>query len=117
MNESRTGLLDVLQQHGFDVNRKFKLVRHREPTKGYDMDHFRAQGWLKWYQSYQAKPVFDGLNCIVVFIGVGSTQARFYGIYEVLSRVPSEQGPAPPEALRLRTGGEDWRAPGWYYYT
>jgi hypothetical protein len=47
------GLLDVLGDRGFDLRGQYKLVRHAEPSKGYDMEEFRAQGWLEWYGAYQ----------------------------------------------------------------
>ena len=80
------------------------------------MEQFRAQGWLDWYQAYQVRPIFDGLNHIVAFIGIGGTQAKLYGIYEVLSCVPSEKGPDIPEGLRRRVLPEVWNTPGGYYY-
>ena len=115
-NTKTNGLLDLLEARGFDLRSPFKLVRHREPSKGYEMEHFRAQGWLEWYQAFQAKPIFKSLKYIVSFVGVGGTQARLYGVYEVLSCVPSEEGPDLPEALRRRVLPEHWKAPGGYYY-
>ena len=111
----RPGLLSLLEARGFDLSSAFKLVRHRERSKGYDMEYFRSQGWLDWYQAFQAKDIFRNLKYIVSFVGVGGTQARFCGVYEILSCVPSEEGPELPADLRRRVAPEQWTAPGGYY--
>jgi hypothetical protein len=111
------GLSEVLRDRGFNVNSRYKLVRHAEPSKGYDMEEFRAQGWLQWYGAYQDRPIFHGLDYIVVFIGVGGTLARFCDVYEIVSTMPSEEGPPIPDALRRRVvDPKEWNRPGGHYY-
>jgi hypothetical protein len=43
---------------------------------------FLRRGWLETYQSYQTSPAFDGVDTLVVFIGVGGTRARLVGILQ-----------------------------------
>jgi hypothetical protein len=97
-----TGILDVLQLHGFDLSTRFKLVRHREAA--YDMDYLLSRRWLDAYQAFQARPVFDNVDFIVAFIGVGSTQARLTGIYEILGRKAGREGKLPNDCP-ISSGG------------
>lgn len=87
------GLLDLLQPHGLDATRPTKLVRHQDERN--DMHELLRTEWLETYQRYQKKPVFEGLDYIVSFIGVGSTRARFVGVYKVIRCRPSVDVPLP----------------------
>lgn len=96
MPDNEIGVLDLLRLKGFDANKRVRLVRHQDAR--WDMQDFLQRGWLQTYQSLQARPVFDGLESIVSFVGVGGTRARFEGVYEVLGRK------AAPSKLRLPAG-------------
>lgn len=104
------GILDLLELQGFDLTQKFKLVRHQEGR--YDLHDFLRRGWLDAYQAFQAKPVFDNLDFIVSFIGVGRTQARFIGVYEILSAHPGSAGHLPEGCSEKR-----WLQLAHYYET
>jgi hypothetical protein len=91
---SALGVLDLLRVQGFDYDtRRFKLVRHQEGR--YDLHDFLRRGWLEAYQAFQNKPVFRNVDRIVSFIGVGHTQARLVGVYDVLGHSPRNQGLVP----------------------
>lgn len=53
------------------------------------------RGWLDAYQSYQSRAVFDNLDYIISFIGVGGTGARLVGVYKVLGRRSGSTGVLP----------------------
>ena len=88
------GIVDVLRVCGFDSNCRSKLVRHQD--KRWDSHDLLRRGWLDVYQSFQARPVFDNLDYVISFIGVGGTQARLMGVYKVLGRRPGSSGVLPP---------------------
>jgi len=75
------GIVDLLKLRGFDPHRPAKLVRHQTPR--YDVHDLMRRGWLEYYQATQSRPVFDGCDRIVSFIGTGGTKARFIGVYRV----------------------------------
>ena len=109
------GILDLLKLQGFDLARSFKLVRHQEGR--YDLHDFLRRGWLEAYQGFQSRPVFDNVDFIVSFIGVGRTLARLVGVYEVLNRRPGPDGHLPEacphrEWLNLEYFYEMRRLPG-----
>lgn len=87
------GILDLLGLQGFDLTRRFKLVRHQEG--GQDLQYFLRRGWLEAYQAFQERPVFDKVDFIVSFIGAGRTQARLVGVYQVLGRNSGHAGRLP----------------------
>jgi hypothetical protein len=93
------GIVDLLVLRGFDPNRPTKLVRHQDAR--YDLHDLMRRGWLDAYQAFQSRPVFDGCERIVSFIGTKGTKARLFGVYRVLGKrdgrdVPSPAG-CPPE--------------------
>jgi len=109
------GILDLLQLQGFDLTRRFKLVRHQEG--GNDLHDFLRRGWLEAYQGFQHRPVFNRVDFIVSFIGVGRTQARLVGVYEVVGCKPGHAGRLPEgcphkEWLELDYFYEMRRVPG-----
>lgn len=67
----------------------------RHQDKRWDSHDLLRRGWLDVYQSFQARPVFDNLDFIISFIGVGGTQARFVGVYKVVARRPGSSGVLP----------------------
>jgi hypothetical protein len=106
----RIGVLDLLSLCGYPPGARAKLVRHED--KRYPPEDLLRRGWLEAYQSFQARPVFDGLDYVVSFVGAGGTLARFVGVFRVLGRKPGPEGVLP--------GGcpyEEWRSPKHWYYT
>ncbi len=97
-----------MKLRGFDSSRRFKLVRHQDAR--YDVLDLQRHGWLETYQAFQAKPIFDKVDCFISFVGVGGTRARFVGIYEVIGRKPGHEG-ILPEGWPL----EDWKESPYYY--
>lgn len=90
------GIVDLLKLRGFDANRPTKFVRHQDPMR-FDVHDLLRRGWLETYQSFQGRPVFDGCERIVSFIGMGGTKARLVGVYRILG--PKRSGrkvPSPP---------------------
>jgi len=108
-HEMGLGMLDLLALKGFDRQARFKFVRHKEPR--YDLHDFLRRGWLETYQAYQSKPVFDGLDYIVSFIGLENRRARFLGVFAVKGRRPGLESPPLP----LGCPYEEWRALYFYY--
>lgn len=76
--------LDLVRLCGFDASCKSKLVRHQDAR--FDLDELYRSGWLETYQAFQGKPVFDGCERIVSFIGMAGTHAKFFGVFEVGDR-------------------------------
>jgi hypothetical protein len=87
------GILDLLQLQGFDLNQRFKLVRHQDAR--YDLQDFLRRGWFEAYQKFQQRPVFKGVDFVVAFVGLGGTRARFVGVYEVLDCKAGPAGELP----------------------
>lgn len=87
------GIVDLLRICGFDASSRSKLVRHQD--KRWDSHDLLRRDWLDTYQSFQSRPVFDNLDYIITFIGVGGTQARLVGVYKVLGRRPGKTGVLP----------------------
>lgn len=87
------GIVDLLQLYGFDLKCRSKLVRHQD--KRWDSQRLLREGWLETYQSFQGKPVFDDLDYIISFVGIGGTRARLVGVYQVLGRQPGDTAPFP----------------------
>ena len=60
--------LELLAARGFrSGGARVKLVRHKDAR--WDIDSRRRQGLFDVYQQYQSKPVFDGCDQIVAFVG------------------------------------------------
>jgi hypothetical protein len=102
------GIVDVLRVCGFDSNCHSKLVRHQD--KRWESHDLLRRGWLDGYQSFQARPVFDNLDYVISFIGVGGTQARLVGVYKVLGRRPGSSGVLPPGCPYL-----EWKDNPYFY--
>lgn len=86
------GIEDLLALRGFDSTRPTKFVRHQD--KRWDVHDLLRRGWLETYQAYQGRPVFDGCERIVSFIGAGGTKARLIGVYKILG--PKRNGRKVP---------------------
>jgi hypothetical protein len=102
------GILDLLELAGLPLTARVKLVRHQDPH--YDAQDLLRRGWLEAYQKFQSKPVFDNLDYIVSFTGMGGSRARFLGVFRVGPRRPSVNVPLP----RGCPYGE-WRDAGYHY--
>ncbi len=70
-----------------------KLVRHKDSR--IDLEALRAAGWFDTYQKYQSKPVFDGCEQIIVFLGEEGFNSRFMGVYNVGARMSAIGAPLP----------------------
>ena len=78
------GVIDLLKLCNFDPACRSKLVRHQD--KRYDVHDLLRRGWLEAYQCFQSKPVFDGQDFVVSFVGTEGTKARLLGVYKVRGR-------------------------------
>lgn len=103
------GILDLLQLRGFDLGCRTKFLRHQD--KRYDVLDLLRQDWLDAYQSIQSRPILDGFDYVVSFVGLRGTRARFVGVYKVLGRRPADQAVIP-----YGSPFEDWRKPEHYFY-
>jgi len=102
------GIVDVLRMFGFDPSCRSKIVRHQD--KRYESHELLRRGWLDTYQCFQSKPVFDNLDYIISFIGVGGTQARLLGVYKILGRRVGNIGALPPGCPY-----KEWQTNPYYY--
>ncbi|MBK9090190.1 MAG: GIY-YIG nuclease family protein [Holophagales bacterium] len=91
---NKLGIVDLLQLRGFAPTGKVKLVRHQDSR--WDVHELLRSGWLETYQRFQGKPVFDGLEYIVSFVGLEGSRARLLGVYRVCGSRPSGEVPLPP---------------------
>jgi hypothetical protein len=102
------GIVDLLKLRGFDPTRPTKFVRHQDAR--YDVHDLLRRGWLEAYQASQTRPVFDGCERIISFIGAGGTKARLVGVYKVLGPKRSGRKVSPPPGCPPRL------AQGRYFY-
>src|SRR5882724_2178651 len=102
------GIVDLLQLFGFDPKSRSKLVRHQD--KRWDSQRILREGWLDVYQSFQARPVFDNLDYIISFVGIGGTRARLVGVYKILGRRTGNAG-SFPEACPY----PEWKDSAYFY--
>jgi hypothetical protein len=102
------GIVDLLRLCGFDPSCRSKLVRHQD--KHWNSHDLLRRGWLEAYQSFQNKPVFDNLDYIVSFVGLGGTHARLLGLYKVCARRPGESGALPAGCPHV-----EWQRSVYYY--
>ena len=103
---TKLGIRDVLKAHGFNLNSKFRLVRHAPDPSKYDRRVLIAGNWLPLYQAVQTKPVYLDSNVIVTFTADGGTRAKFYGVYSVVKQ----------RALSPHDIPEDCPYQNWRYY-
>lgn len=89
------GIVDLLKLFGFDDRSKAKLVRHQDTR--YDVNELIRNGWFHLYQSLQGRPVFEGCDQIVSFVGDGSGRARFVGGYRILNQGSQPKSVVPPD--------------------
>lgn len=85
---------ELLSLRGLDVNKRIKVVRHKDSRKEviirgkleqgnpYDWYRYRRELFIG-YQSEQGKEVFKDVDYIVSFIGEYGTTARFVGVYHI----------------------------------
>lgn len=84
----------IVLQH-FDAEfftKKIKLVRHADATR--DLSPLIRLGFLREYEERQGKPIFDGIDAVLSFMGEGRTHARFVGASLVGDR-STNPGPYP----------------------
>lgn len=85
---------ELLSLRGLDVNKRIKVVRHKDSRKEAVIRGKLEQGnpydWYRYnrelfigYQSEQGKEVFKDVDYIVSFIGEQGTTARFVGVYQI----------------------------------
>lgn len=87
------GIVDLLRGYGYDPQLKAKLVRHQDAR--FDVPALIRDGWFDLYQQLQKKPIFDGCNQLVSFVGDGPGRARFVGVYPVLGQRAASKADAP----------------------
>lgn len=103
--------LDLLVEREFVHNpKRAKLVRHKDSR--FNVEGLRDSGWLETYQKYQSKPIFDGCDYLVVFIGEESFASRFIGVYSVGPRKSAAETHLPSDCPFT-----DWTVPENVYYT
>lgn len=77
----------LLQPFGLDVQEpglRVKLVRHMDQQV--DVWQLYRAGQLDSYQAFQSKPVLDGADLILSFLGMPANHAVFIGAYTVGAR-------------------------------
>lgn len=72
----------ILGHFGFEPNVKTKLVRHQDQR--FDVARLYRAGQFETYQSFQSRPVFEGTERVVSFLGRPGTTALFVGVYDVM---------------------------------
>ena len=71
---------------GTALSRMTARVDVRAEATRVALHRLRRDGWIDYYQGFQRRPVFDGCEQIVSFMGAGKTRARFLGVYRVVGR-------------------------------
>jgi hypothetical protein len=89
------GIVDLLGLRGFDAAARCKLVRHQDAR--YDVHDLVRRGWMDAYQARQARPIFDGIEFVISFVGLEGTRARLLGVYRVAGRRDGTAVPLPPD--------------------
>ncbi len=102
------GIQDLLTLRGFDFKGRTKLVRHLDSR--YDVHDLLRRDWLEAYQNYQKKPVFDGVDHVISFVGLGGNRARLLGVYRVLERRPGKDVELPPHCPHV-----EWKSNPYHY--
>ena len=103
-------LSELLAARGFRPDSKrVKLIRHKDAR--FDLEELRGAGWFETYQKFQSKPVFDGCDQIIVFLGERGASARFIGVYDVGPR-----SAADPTLLPSECPHPEWAKAGTSYY-
>ena len=102
---------DLLATRGFVHNpKRAKRVRHKDSR--FDVEGLRDSGWLETYQKYQSKPIFDGCDYLIVFIGEEGFASRFIGVYSVGPRKSAADTHLPSDCPF-----SDWTVSEYVYYT
>lgn len=102
------GVLDVLAVFGYRVDSRAKMVRHQD--KKYPAQDLLRRGWLEAYQSFQIRPVYDGAEHLLSFVGAEGTKARLFGVFRIIDRRAGEEGALPPGCPH-----EEWRTQPHFY--
>lgn len=79
-----TTIQQLLENQGFDVTAKIKLVRHTD-KRFPDLYNWYCSDKDKFFDYFkrQSKSVFSNTDFVVAFLGEASTLARFIGVYKV----------------------------------
>lgn len=101
------GLIELLKLRGLPDG-TIKLVRHQDSR--YDLDELFQTNLIETYQAFQARPVFDGVEYIVSFLGMEKGLARFVGVYEVGKRSSGVEG------RRKTKCSEPWADGNFFYH-
>jgi hypothetical protein len=86
---------ELLANRKFDFSQQTILVRHKDEK--ISMTSLIEDGYFEIYQSFQTKKSFDTNKYMVVFLGLESTKALFYNVYEIT-------GKKDPMAIELPSG-------------
>jgi hypothetical protein len=86
---------ELLVSRKFDFTQPAILVRHKDAKAS--MTDLIENGYFELYQSVQTKKSFDMNKYIIVFLGLGSTRALFYNVYEIT-------GKRNPRTIELPSG-------------
>jgi hypothetical protein len=101
------GLIELLRLRGH-LPAQTKLVRHQDSRV--DVHELLRNGLLEVYQAFQSKPVLDGLQYVVSFVGLDKGRARLVGVYKVGKRVSGREG------RRLSGCHEAWANCRFFYH-
>ncbi len=80
-------LSSIFKEYGVDIQNT-KLVRH--PLNKPDIRDVYDKGMIEAYQESQSKNCFDNCKYIASFVGTTKTEAKFIGLYEIVSFVDGE---------------------------
>ncbi|CAI3949653.1 unnamed protein product [Commensalibacter communis] len=83
-------LMSAYDPEFFKHNYKIKYVRHKD-SRGKDktiLQDYLNEDAIKEYQKRQRKPVFSGLNYIIVFAGLEEIKALFWSVLKVGKATP-----------------------------
>src|SRR5262245_42865562 len=64
----KIGVLDMLSLSGFPQGARAKMVRHQGGK--YAPEELARRGWLDAYLSTQKRPIFDGFDYVISFVGL-----------------------------------------------
>lgn len=83
-------LMSAYDPDFFTHNYQIKYVRHKDSRNQYKtifQNYFEETALLE-YQKPQSKPVFTGLDYIIVFVGIEGTKALFWSVFKVGKVIP-----------------------------
>jgi hypothetical protein len=84
---------ELLAMRGLDTEARIKLVRHKDAR--HDLEDVWRKNLISLYQSYQSRPIFDGVQYVVSFIGMSQSKARLLDVHRVEGRKAASDAPLP----------------------